>query len=448
MEIRPAAESDIRAIAELWATAFPGRRTVDDRVRMLETGGRYGGLETVLVTEVDGRIAGAAKLYSMTQHITGLPVPMMGLAAVAVAPDHRRQGIAARLCQEAVETAAARGDAISVLYPFRPDYYQRLGWGLTGHLVEHRFATVALVDLAGDPAVSQVRPARLPADGPAIAAVYAEVAGRSHGPIARDERVWAYRISGQELGVLPVDPERAWTGGGDPRRAVLVHQVVDGAIDGYALLRYRPSDDPAGRKVVIRELISRSPEAYRGLLGWVARKAEQWPRALHYARPGERFADRLRDPRPPGSPGARSLYFPAGRIIRGPMLRILDVERALQTRRWFDGPRRTTPDPPIDLQVRVRDELRPANSGMWFVTIAGEGSGVAARAGPAEVAARRGSEALPSIDTDIATFSRVWAGELLPSEAAELGLGRLSGDKDLLDAAFSTRHRPWLLDEF
>ncbi|MDX1673847.1 MAG: GNAT family N-acetyltransferase, partial [Longimicrobiales bacterium] len=100
-QIRSARQDDIRAVAQLWHDAFPGKRSVADRIRMLESGGRFGGVESVIVAE-DGEIAGAAKIYEMTEYIAGAAMQMMGLAAVAVAPARRRRGVGARLCVEAI----------------------------------------------------------------------------------------------------------------------------------------------------------------------------------------------------------------------------------------------------------------------------------------------------------------------------------------------------------
>jgi hypothetical protein len=63
MTIVPASETDIQEVAELWCRAFPARRSVEDRIRMLREGGRYGGLETVLVARAeDRRLLGACKV--------------------------------------------------------------------------------------------------------------------------------------------------------------------------------------------------------------------------------------------------------------------------------------------------------------------------------------------------------------------------------------------------
>jgi predicted acetyltransferase len=463
--IRPAATADIEAVAQLWCQAFPGKRTVAERARMLQSGGRYGGLETVLVAR-DGadQLLAACKIYRLTQHIAGVAMPMMGLAAVAVAPAARRQGLGARLCTRAMEAARERGDVISTLYPFRADYYERLGWGLVGELHEYRFRPREL------PAYEEgrhVRAARGEADAEAIAACYARVAARSNGPIARDARIWAYRLAGEELGVRWLAPGAGAMGalglaggpgsaslpasagarepagapalpGSSGRRRGRVVVYDRGGVTGYVLLS-RPRQDAAGVATIqIRELIAESEEAYRGLLGYLARNADRWHVARHTARIEERLGDRLADPRPPAAPSARSLYFPTARVIRGPMLRVLDVPGALGMRRYFDADNRP-PEDPISVEVAVEDEQIEENRGPWTLRLEGDTARVEPGADPT---------ALARIRTDPATLARIFAGELSPGTAAMLGRATTTGDVPLLGRVFATRERYWLLDEF
>ena len=102
MEIRPAQKKDIRPLAELWAQAFPGERTVEQRIRQLEAGGVYGGIETAWIAGDAGHAEGAFRAYRLEQHMHGAVIPMMGLAAVAVAAHARRKGLGAELCRVAL----------------------------------------------------------------------------------------------------------------------------------------------------------------------------------------------------------------------------------------------------------------------------------------------------------------------------------------------------------
>lgn len=432
LQIRPARHDDIPAVAALWCEAFPSRRTVAERARMLETGGRHGGLDTVLVAEDGSRLVGACKLYRLTQHITGRPLPMMGLAAVAVDPGSRRRGIGARLCTAAARAAHSRGDVVSVLYPFRPDYYARLGWGLVGRLHDHVFATDALPTYAE---AAHVRPARLDRDLDAVVSCYARVAARSHGPIDRDARVWAYRLLGEEMAVRALDDDALRRAASDPARLVLVHDRA--GIDGYALLRVR-AGPMGGDAVLIRELVAESEAAYRGLLGAIAARADRWPRGRYRARPEERFEDRLREPRPPGQRSGASLYFRTARVMRGPMLRLLDVPAALRMRSWFDAVGDVEVDRALD--VEVVDGLIPGNRGPWRVRFGAAGAVRVERPGSGRADA--------TLNTDAATLARLFAGDLEVTEAVRLGMCRAAGDLDLADRALGVRETFWLPDEF
>jgi predicted acetyltransferase len=443
LSIEPAVASDIPDVSALWCQAFPGPRTVAERARMLEAGGRYGGLETVLVArDEDGVLAGACKIYSMSQRVAGAALPMMGLAAVAVAPAARRQGIGARICERALEAARDRGDVVSTLYPFRVDYYRRLGWGLAGELHDYRFQTAAL---PADGDAGSVRPARGAADADAIAACYDRAIAAATGPIERDARVWGYRLAGEEVGTRP---RGAGSETGLDGRVELGddHVVYDrGGVSGYALLRHAPRKAPREGVVRILELVAESDEAYRGLLAHVAGLAVRWPVGRYAARPDERFGDRLPDPRRHGATSGRSLYFPTARILRGPMVRVLDVPRALALRPCFDAAPESAPRS-VTLELRVEDRQLPENRGPWLVRVDDRHATVERLDG-----AEGGRPAGPGhvrLETDASTFARVFAGELAPGEAAAAGDAVVDGDVALLGHMFATRHRFWLVDQF
>lgn len=438
--IRKARPDDTRDVASLWCDAFPGRRSIDDRVRMLESGGRYGGLDTVLVARDEGRLLGACKAYRMEQRILGVVVPMMGLAAVAVAPEHRRRGLGARLCAEAIRIAADRGDVVSALYPFRPDYYERLGWGLVGELHDYRFRTE---HLPTSPESRHVRSAARE-DAAAIAACYDRAIAGANGPILRDARLWSYRLSDAEIGVRPAgDGAASLADAEDPRRFAVVYE--QGEVRGYALLRQVQTRTRSDRSVRVRELVAETEAAYGGLMGYLAARADRWPLARHFARPEERFGDRLRDPRPPRHRPTRSLYFPTCRVVRGPMLRMLDVERALRLRPWYRADQGR--GPALTVRISVSDDALPHNDGRWSVHLDGAGNGTVSGHPPSE---SREAEGDPdaAIATDVATFARIHVGELAPTVAARLGRATLHGDGTLLDRAFATGQRFWLPDEF
>ncbi|HKJ92993.1 MAG TPA: GNAT family N-acetyltransferase [Longimicrobiales bacterium] len=459
IRMRAAKRDDIPAVAELWCHAFPGHRTFEERVRMLERTGTYGGLQTVTVAD-DGGIAGAYKLMRLTQYVTGVALPAAGLAAVAVSPAHRRVGLGKRMCAHALREARERGDVLSTLYPFRPAFYASLGWGLFARLHRHRFRTSALPE--GERRRSRVRLAE-PGDLARIADCYDRVAARSNGPLRRNDGLWQNRLQG---GPAARTGRTRDTGGPAAWRAhraglhVFLHD--DGA--GYLLARYR-AGPPDRLALHIVELIAERDDVYAELLGWVAGQQDQWPVTLYDARPAERFEHRLAQPRTPGEPNRRRLWFPTARVLQGPMLRIVDIEGAFAARRWWGAPpemaattARTAapatsgtpaaagPSAPSGsgrdrcaLRLEVDDPELPENRGPWEIEIVGQEMEMRPAAGGAVDAA---------LSLDASALAGIYAGELSPGEAVRLGRARVDGDIRLPDRVFAAFEKPWLLDEF
>lgn len=432
MEFRRAEPTDTRALAAFWTEAFPGRRTLADRVRQLETGVPYGGIGSAVIAEERGRLVGAFRAYAMQEHLGGATVPMLGLAAVATAPDARRRGVGRALCREAIRLGRERGDVVSVLYAARPAFYRTLGWGLVGELHAYRFAPDALPEYEE---AAHVRPAGA-GDRGRIEACYARVAARSNGPIERGPDAWEFHL-------------------GVPGVEAVVYEA-EGEVLGYALVRFggvRAGERPgtrdgakesvgggarpsAARELRVRELVAEDEAARRGLLGWLAAQRDRVATIRYDARPDERLDLLLRDPRAPGAGRARALWFPTARRIRGPMLRVLDVPAALAGRRRWGRERGIA----LALEIVVHDDVVPENRGPWEVVIEDDGAHVHPRGAATGYDAR--------LELDAATFAQIYAGEFEPSTAARLGLARIDGAADALDRVFAPESPFWLLDEF
>jgi predicted acetyltransferase len=404
--IRPAEHSDIHDLAGLWARAFPGERSVDERIRHLETGGVFGGIETAWVAERAGRMMGAFRAYVLTQHMHGTPYRMMGLASVAVDETARRRGVGRELCEHAIRIARERGDVLSVLYPFRPAFYHALGWGLVGEMHAHRFRPESLMDPGGGARVQRAAPD----DAAAIAACYSRVAARTNGLIARTPRMWRSHLEG-----------------------ATTHAYVTGSegVHGYAIVRFGRSASPDEKPMFVRELVAENHEAYGSLLSWIASQRDAW-RIVHYdASPDERFAHRLADPRVPRHHPARYLWAPVARVIRGPMLRILDVRACLERRIGWG------PAAPLRFGLHVLDELVPENEGPWDVDYDGR-----------RVTLQKGSSSRPLLRLPVTTLAQIFAGEMTATESLNLGLAECDGDVSAIDALFRVTSCFRLLDEF
>jgi predicted N-acetyltransferase YhbS len=331
IELRPASEDHIPAMAALWAEAFP-EKPAERRARELREGLTYGDLSDCWIVEIGGRLAGALRTYRLSLHFWGRRVPTMGLAGVAVAPDFRRRGIGRRMCLSSLSMARGRGDVLCALFPFRTSFYRELGFVLAGAFHRYGFAPA---DLALYPGWDRV--VRATDDGGASArAIYDEVAATSNGTLERTERMWTF---------LEQEEHRLY-----------LYEDVRGRPTGYVVVEGR-GGPPERSRLRASELVAVDREAYLGLLGWLSVQRDQWGSVVYDALPGEEFHRRLGHPRTAGSGSPRGLWFHSASILRGPMLRILDLA-ALVAPGADAWPTGGTP-------IQVRDPNLTENQGCW-----------------------------------------------------------------------------------
>lgn len=125
-EVRPAAPADREAVQRVLVDAF-GEDEGTRVVRVLDDL-RSGDLLVVgLVAEVQGAVVGYVGLSRAWVDAREQLVDVLVLSPLAVAADHQRRGVGARLLDAALAAAEAELAPL-VLLEGDPGYYGRLGW--------------------------------------------------------------------------------------------------------------------------------------------------------------------------------------------------------------------------------------------------------------------------------------------------------------------------------
>lgn len=183
--------------------------------------------------------------------VGGVPVPAGGIAGVATRPECLRQGHAAALLEATVPALWDElGCPLSLLHPLSAPFYRRFGWETASRTL--RWSTVPS-SLPRHPEAAGVRPA-VPSDWPAIHELQADLTRDQTGASVRDGRRW--RLIG-----LPV-----------PGRQAFVYDEGSGVL-GYMVWERRET-------LFLLEMHGRTPQARRGLVGWLARQPQptvEWP---------------------------------------------------------------------------------------------------------------------------------------------------------------------------
>jgi predicted acetyltransferase len=273
----------------------------------------------------DEDIAGMASAFTRRLAVPGGVVAASHVTMIGVRATHRRRGLLTRMIGQLHADAAERGEPIAVLWASEGRIYQRFGYGLAARVVSIEAVNDVALRSDGPPADGRVR--AVPADSldlfrPVFDGVWADRPGWTD----RDDAWWTKRVT-----ELPEHSEGNLT---RPRAAVYED---DGGVQGYLLWQVRRKWDDGGPcgEVIVRELIARTPAAYRELWRFalsvdLTRTVSMWPVSVDEPLPflidePRRLLPRLRD---------------------GLWLRILDVPAALTARRYAA---------PIDLNLAVDD---------------------------------------------------------------------------------------------
>jgi len=129
------------------------------------------------------RLVARVAAHEFSSWFGGREVRTCGIASVAVAAEHRGQGLLHDLFAAVLDEASGRGEVISTLYPTASGIYRSFGYEIVSayDCVEVPTAELARVR---PPEVVRTRRA-VASDVPAIKAVYAAWAAAQNGPLTR-----------------------------------------------------------------------------------------------------------------------------------------------------------------------------------------------------------------------------------------------------------------------
>jgi predicted acetyltransferase len=375
LALREAREADLDRLIEIHQSAFPDTRGVEARRRNF-VHNSLGRLSDLLVAERDGRIAGHGFLFPLHAWFGGVRVQLGGIASLGVAPEARRAGVGRALLGALHERALARKDAVTVLYPFSQRYYAPFDYSPVSPYRVLVFSPDAVPGAWGDPAFGVPR-AATGDDREALVRVHEEEAARRTGWLARPESLWDRRL---------LDEGRRW---------FVIERT--GQVVGYVGWSLEQSDPHSPIRLIVDELAACDDAARRRLLALAGEQRNQVS-AIELAVPDDDpLPGALVDP-DRGRGGTRAIEHPLGSLAAGPMVRVVDVDRAIEARGYVG-------EGDIGLELPGRHVHVEAKGGR-------------ARALPARQGAR--------LRLDTAALGAVLYGALAPSAASRLGL--LSAD--------------------
>jgi predicted acetyltransferase len=328
LTFRTATESDLDRLVEIHTSAFPDPRGHSERRRNF-IANPLGPLDALWVAVDHGEIVAHAFLFSLRKWLAGAAVDVAAIASVGVAPEARGRGVAASLLQHLHAKGDAQKASVTMLYAFRQGFYARHGYAPVTPSRLLRIHPASIPSAWREERGIALRGARK-GDRVAIVDAYTRAARLSHGWLARPEALWDRAFA---------DERRVWTLAARGKKVV-----------GYAAWSLVQSQAHAETRMRVHDVATDDDQARRALFGAIGAQRDQVTEIeveVDARDPLDRAlldADRARF-------GTQTIEHAIGEVSAGPMVRLVDVARAISARRY-------PTDGSIDVVVDDRPALR------------------------------------------------------------------------------------------
>jgi len=305
-EIRPLTQKEeLAAYARIAFDAYPGFGMEDAAhleaylVKIAEKAGSvrpFGAFR-------HGNLTGGMLVYDYSMNYRGAFLPVGGVGLVAVDLLHKKEHVCKDLITSFILESRDRGRLLTLLYPFRPDFYYKLGYGYGSPIYEYRVRTENFTQGSTKEGLEHASAE----DREAMARCYNQVAGMTHGMIKR---------SGSDMGRLLAKKGH---------HAVAVREKGD--VTGYVIYKFESvhKNNFVVNDLVIIERMETTPQSRERLNTFLGGQRDQCAYVTYRTFDAEEY-HLLADPRDPSGDLVPEVYHSSHRGAVGLMYRIGDIE--------------------------------------------------------------------------------------------------------------------------
>lgn len=341
-EIKQLPESDYEAFVTICANAYPSMGIVseEDRQRMFARlqDANNSSNRRVYGLYREGQLLGGMIFYDLPMQLLSVQALTGGVGMVAVDLLHKKERVAFEMLRFFLQHYRKRGAPLALLYPFRPDFYRKMGFSAGTPLLEYR---VRAADLPKGESKAQVVLLQ-PEERELVRDCYHRCMARTHGLIAKSDH---------ELQQLF-----------RPKRYVTAYKQGD-QVQGYAAFSFEAGGNFLHNNIVVHELFYENPTALSQLFTFLHSQADQIDRVIFYTQ-DEDFHHLFADPRNGGGRLLPSVFHESATHAIGVMYRVIDTPGLFRTlaehRFGVDS---------CTFQLTIHDSFLPENAGSTLVQI-------------------------------------------------------------------------------
>lgn len=392
-------KKEIAALLDILAPTFNFARGQGERYSQIV------GEKNYRIVRSGKEIAGGCALLPMGQFFGGRSVPMMGVAAVGIAPEHRGQRTATMLMQAVLKEMRAKRWPLSGLYPATLSLYRRAGYEQAGVRYEIRIPAKTMIFPShwrtNDLQVQRITPK----NHAAIEELYRVRAASTAGNLDRSPFIW-HRVRSPR---------------GQTAQGFMAVNPATRKPEGYTYYVQKECVE-APYSLHATDLVATTPAAGQRLLSLLADHRSMTHEIIFHGTPDDPIIKLLPE---------RNY---SAKLLDHWMLRIVDVKAALIARGYASCVK-------AQVHFEVTDGLLKQNSGRYVLTVE-------------DGAARVEKGGRGDIQIDIRGLAALYSGHASPNELLAIGLiapmsrTRKSNEQMELAAAVFAGPAPWMGDMF
>jgi len=415
-EIRKIVDADYEEYVRINCEAYPGMEifTAEERAKyvasMRQSKGdprtiRYGAFR-------DNTLVGGMRLFDYVMNVRGVKVKTGGVGAVAVDLMHKKTHVAKELMIYYLDHYLQRDFPMGVLWPFRPDFYHDMGFGLGARMFQYSIEPSSL------PSGHTKEHVRLlsEADIPALTECHNRYTGKRLGMVEQTDTGWEVIFR-------------------QYKKTRFVGVEIDGRLEGYLSYAFKKlaPDSFLVNDLIVDQIIYHSPEALAEMLSFLRSQLDQVRRIVIHTVENE-FYYLLGDPRNEST----GIIYPTHQEshVAGVGL----MYRVFNTRLLFEqmGPKAFA-DVSLKLKITMRDSFLKSNDGSLIVSFEG---------GQANVVNDGDFDA--EIGLDVSEFSSMLMGAVGFRSLYTYGLATITRPEliEAVDRLFATTEPPLTVMSF
>ncbi len=411
---RPIYEKELDDFMSIFANAYPGIDVSSPeawqrlRSRLVRIA-RDPAVSNFALFE-EGKMRGIMRLYDFTMNLLSTRVLVGGVGSLAVDLLHKKEQVAADMLRFYLRYYKGKGACLAALYPFRPDFYRRMGFG---YGTKRSLYRVRPDTLPKGPRGGQVS-FLTAADRTAMQTCFTRFMMRHNGLMEHLNHEWESLFATPSLKVVGV-----WR---------------SGQLSGYLIFKFEKGrgDHFLSNDILVRELIYDSADDLLDLLRFLQVQADQIEHITFYTQ-DESFHYLFHDPRNDSGNLLPQVYHESNTQGVGIMYRVINVPRLFEVLEGHNFGHIT-----YRLKIRLTDSFFPENAGSTIIHFQ-------------DGRASRPDDGLfdGEIDLDVAEFSSLVIGAVNFKRLVDYGLAAISDQSavDLIDRLFAAP-KPICLTEF